>query len=418
MKGCVISSKNNTSGYDISILSILETIAVCGGALVIATYLESYICILISSCLAPFMLFGSDLSNEKGVRLYDKLSDKMSKQYSFVKNGFVLGVFSALIFYPIYLLGSLIIRLLSVLSHPISGIKTFPRNWVEIVFRTDMFVKPEIVSGTGVFVPVYKDGVVGFSGAKSFFVFLIAAFFLLLFSIGISKLMVYFTSNSVSLLIELFSAIVLSVIYVVSIFVSIALFSLCFGAIMCAVGSIAYRVSVKSSAIVWLPLIFGYKNYNEKFVIEERVDEICNSAWFKLKRCIAVGILIGILIKLVVVQQYIEWWNSLALANILNVFVMPGKLHVWHIASVFNAALALFVYYFVADRAESKIKYERWSVDRVQKIFRYSSFFSGVLSFYTIAVGLVLVVSAALKIPGIDFDASLFPFWMIKSWSL
>jgi hypothetical protein len=76
--------------------------------------------------------------------------------------------------------------------------------------------------------------------------------------------------------------------------------------------TVAYNFSIKSTAIVWLPLLYISKaTYDDNYLLMTRIEDIRISSLWKLIRGISWIILAIFVFKVVVLPQIINWWNSL-----------------------------------------------------------------------------------------------------------
>jgi hypothetical protein len=175
--------------------------------------------------------------------------------------------------------------------------------------------------------------------------------------------------------------------------------------------AISYRLSLKSTALLWYPLIFVIDSaYDSRQSVSSRVDEFRRSAIWKLTRMVSWLSLVLFALKLLVLPHMIDWWNARAWTPILNVWLMPLVIHPWHIAIALNAALALAMYYFVIEPAPRMLEQAIWKPETLGTGLRVFLIARGILSYYTIAVGIYLTVYAVSKMHGLRWASNLFPW--------
>ncbi len=392
------SSKDSLKRGEITWLAIIETILAMSVSIGIAIYFDTLIHIAIGSILSVFLLLQSRSSVEKGRKKYYSIFPE--------KKGRVKG--SIVTLFLIYaVVRSLIIRITATLSHPIEGFKNIPKNWSKIVLCTDLTSPLELVPNT--------ETARNFINRKTIFtvegiskLLLTTTKFNVLFDtlifIGFCMLNYFILFDEATDRVS--GTIIAGIAYILSVYL-IGLLS----ASVLRVFVFAYRFSLKSTAIVWLPMIFTIQRpLDENTPVIERLNDPNTQSLSKLVRIFSAIILILFVSKLFILPNIIGWWNSLPTSAILNVFVMPNKIHPWHIAAVTNSLITIFSYIFLFSPATHYVESGKWSESFVNKWYQILGLVRGTLSTYSIIVGIYLVSAATVNSQWPDFDWDPFPW--------
>jgi hypothetical protein len=153
---------------------------------------------------------------------------------------------------------------------------------------------------------------------------------------------------------------------------------------------------LKSTAIIWLPLVYvAHTTFDKTVPLSVQLQEIRKSALWKLIRVISWVTIALLVFKVVILPTMIDVWNSQPWAGVLNIYVMPNEIHPWHIATGLNSAITLLGFYYFLDRAPRRIFEGVWKEAGVLRTLQIFIFVRGMISMYTISVGLYLTVIAA-----------------------
>ena len=163
--------------------------------------------------------------------------------------------------------------------------------------------------------------------------------------------------------------------------------------------AIFYRISLKGSAVIYLPLIWiGHKGDTW-----HRIKGICTLSIHRFRRLLAVGVILLVASKIF----FQVWWSNLAagmskyVANVevTNLFLAPSAIPIWQIASAANGLL-VWMAYFIADT-----KFKMNADETVGKLASFGLYLiwkvGAVLSLYTIAVLIYNVGSLEWVLPKI-----------------
>jgi hypothetical protein len=164
----------------------------------------------------------------------------------------------------------------------------------------------------------------------------------------------------------------------------------------CYVLAYLYRLSLKSTALIWLPLVYVvHITFDGSVKLSVQLEEMRQSALWKILRILSWVTLVLLAAKIVILPTIIDWWNSQLWTKVLDVYVMPNVIHPWHLATGLNSVIALLGFYYFIDRAPLRLSEGIWTETKVLRGLQVFTFVRGTISIYTILVGLYLTVSAA-----------------------
>ncbi|MHC4404563.1 MAG: hypothetical protein ACYTG0_33325 [Planctomycetota bacterium] len=375
------STKASITGGEVTVLAVIETAIAMSLAVIVAMCAHTLFHIGLGAIIAPLLLMRSDRSVAFGRRLYQGFERGVRSHWSG-------DVFLFAVFFPLFVVASFAIRFVATVRHPIAGLKSIPVNWQKVVICTDVYTAPELVPGIGVILPEHPDKDFKDPG--------------MLVSAGICGLGFLALGWWLSTVPYIFFLGWLFLLWGV-------LFGLMLGigALCCVVVAWMYRFGLKSTALLWVPLLYVSKStFRTDLPQELRIALLRDSALWKLIRIVA-WLTIGLFaLKVFVLPQVIDWWNSQAWAHVLNVYVMPQTIHMWHLAGVANAAIALTTYYLLIDPAPRMLETGAWQYRQVEWKIQVFTFVRGVISIYTITTGLYLTLNAVrrMPLPVLNFD--------------
>lgn len=181
--------------------------------------------------------------------------------------------------------------------------------------------------------------------------------------------------------------------------------------LLCHLIGWTYRFSLKSTALLWAPLLYVVEStFNESLPLNTKLQELRVSSVWRLMRIFSWGTLCLFTLKVLILPQVIAWWNAQPWSSVLNVYVMPNEVHTWHIAAALNSVLALLGYYLFIERAPRHLSAGAWSTLFVENVLKCFTFVRGLLSIYTIAVGIFLTVVAASSMNWPRWTGRIFPW--------
>lgn len=385
-----ISTPETIARGELTVFALFETILAVSLSLSLAFYFGTLFHIAIGACIAPLLLLRSPASIRTGGLWFQKgLPQKQQKDDLFLQMWIYLRVLAWASF----------VRVFATLRHPIEGMRSLPDNWKRVVLCTDIGSPIELIPGAGSVEDILKrlSYDEDFQGWKQ-----------LSFGTALAGLMagcLVWIGTLTSYAIPRYA------LYFLAASFGFAALHFALG-LLCYVIAYLYRFSLKSTAILWLPLLYVVRTtFDESLSVLARLEDVRESAVWKLIRFTAWCILLLLAVKVLLLPNVIEWWISLPWAPILNVYAMPNIIHPWHIATGFNAVMALLGYYLFLDRAPRFITNGAWSESSVANGIRAFTFFRGIVSLYSIVVGIYLTIAAARVMAWPSWSTDIFPWW-------
>lgn len=368
--------RNRTARGGVSVLAAVETILACGASFYLAYAYEALIHIAISAAIAPFLMLRSPASIEDAANRFNAfISQKSAKTHKFP-------LFSL---YPQLLLSALYYRVRSVIFNLKEGMPRVAQNYADALLRTEAISEVSLMPNTAS-VDDIIDGLTKFGDSNELF-FIKYCIIVVILSIssyvilGISDYLGYFETNT-----SFFIFIIMSVaasILALNLLSSNIFWFLAFW----------FRLSVKSTAIIWVPLIYLASKAPKSFanaktaIIEERQSDYAGLirvfAWFSL--CL-------FLFRVFVFPSMAGWWQQQVWAQPLLVFLLPvgakpDDLHPWHLASGVTAVLTLTTYYLIWE-AYGRPRETRKPVGaKIARAYLVYFWMRGILSIYLIGWG-------------------------------
>lgn len=385
------SSEQSIDARMPTVFALLETAIAITLSLWVATATNSILHIAVGSCFVPLLLMRSSESTALGKRLFAKGLPR--KQWSDQHI-----VVPLVLVYVLIL--SLVVRILATLRHPIKGVHSIPDNWNRVVLCTDALTPLSLVPGTGRISEVLEEALhenyKNLAHLPFQFLYLITYTLLAVAThVWVRDWFDNFIWKGIAVILE-------------NVFALWAIISII--GIFCFVVAYFYRLSLKSTALLWMPLIYVVRvSFDTSLPLSLKLNEIRKSALWKIVRGLSWVTLIFLAWKVLVLPQTISWWNAQPWTNVLDVYVMPNKLHLWHLAAGTNAMLALAGYYLLFERASRYLAVGAWSESRIELAIQSFSFFRGIISIYTIAVGIYLTTVTALSMAWPEWSWKLFP---------
>jgi hypothetical protein len=372
----IFSTDQSVASSEPTVLALVETLAAVAISVGIAVRYETLAHVAVSCFIAPLLLMRSSESVTLGIRWFNKLRPTKPERAG---NPFLPGWQ-----YLKTLVLSIAIKFAATARHPIKGIQCIPTNWVRVVLCTDLGTSVELVPGIG---PAYDTlkGCVTDDDPYEFGALLAGVIFAAAVVFAIHYWVRPWSENI------LWQAFFWFLEFSFSLSWSILALGLA-----CYVVAYFYRLSLKSTALIWLPLVYVvYTTFDRSVALSVQLEEMRESALWKLTRLLAWVTLALLISKITVLPTSIEWWNSQSWAKVLNVYVMPNEIHPWHIATGLNAAITLLGFFYFLDRAPRRIREGIWSESTVLRAVQVFTLTRGLISIYTILVGLYLTVIAA-----------------------
>ena len=127
--------------------------------------------------------------------------------------------------------------------------------------------------------------------------------------------------------------------------------------------------------------------------MSDEIEKIQTDKLLRVIRAISVVTIIIIATKVFLYSLFVEVKSVYDnLPVVVNIFLIPGKLPLWHITAFVNAVLALVVY-FVTDRWYRQIQRGQFSNRNTADVsLRSYTFFAGLLSLYTMGCNIWIAI--------------------------
>lgn len=115
--------------------------------------------------------------------------------------------------------------------------------------------------------------------------------------------------------------------------------------------SLIYRWSLKSTSIIWSPLLWVITSARQTGPIYYRLHEVCNTAMYKTMRIYSIVVLatfawkVALLLGWAKVSDFIQ---NTSFAELVMPYIAPAQLPLWQVAAAASAVLA-WLLYFLAD---------------------------------------------------------------------
>lgn len=369
------STEESVAKNEPTIMALAEALLALAISVGIAIRYETLTHIAFGACIAPLLLMRSEKSVALGVRWFNHIKPKKPAKDDLLSRGWR---------YLRILISSVVIKTAATASHPIKGVQNIPTNWLRVVFCTDLKTSVELVPGLGPARETLKNSTT--NERQSGFAYLLGS---LMGGIVFSSAIHYWIepwidSNYWKIPWQMLSLAFLSSTVVVAL------------GLACYFVAYLYRLSLKSTAIIWLPLVYiVHATFDQTIRLPVQLGEMRRSALWKLIRFLSWLTLALLAWKIFVLPNVIELWNSQSWTKVLNVYVMPNEIHPWHVATGLNSAIALIGFYYFLDRAPRRLREGIWNESTVLHGVQIFTFIRGAISIYTIFVGLLLTVRAA-----------------------
>lgn len=183
--------------------------------------------------------------------------------------------------------------------------------------------------------------------------------------------------------------------------------------------SILYRLAIKSSSVVWIPLVFTIRRRFGKLSGVSYARDIRYGAFAKAARCWAAIIIIATGLSLTVsfarasAIKTLERSTPAPILAVVDVFIpMNGhrvRIDGWHIARLCNGIIA-FGLLFYADVALRRLDERRWRDVDVRRNLRLAGIVQDALALYTSACSIVVLGRIAYVHGLPDVECRLFPW--------
>lgn len=181
------------------------------------------------------------------------------------------------------------------------------------------------------------------------------------------------------------------------------------------ISAFVYRWSLKSTAIIWFPLLWAtnpVRNVNKP--LKSIFDIYSRNPITKIVLIVSTTCIIGFITKIVLFNLwtgFLDWWSSSTLLEFFSLYAVPSEIQIWQVTIFLNSVIAICMYIFVR---QNLIRIEHNDLANVmlpRQIFRVGMFVRRLLTCYTIICTLYITIRAASDWQLPALGTKLFP-WM------
>ena len=325
-----VCTPQSTTNEIISVLACVDTLIACGLSLWIAFHYDIWLHIGIGALIAPLLLLRTPYSTEKGISWLDQALEKTgdildyfasnyftSKSNSLIDN--ILTVISILSYLIITSLLSIGIRIsatvLGFLKHPIITISYIPTNWKRIALYTDFLHPPEIIPGLESKITTDTEGKYNIDE--------------LLFSEYLKE-MIWESFIKAK---DIFDYIIglLGLLFILFLYVP----------------ALIYRWSLKSTSVVYVPLIYLSQLSYIPDTPEQRAKQILKQK-FQLLWAIG-GVIICLTLIPILLATFTNWLTDYTIEgswtrDIINFFTFVPAMERWNVARLACAIITVLMF--------------------------------------------------------------------------
>lgn len=352
-----VSNRESVREGEPSVLAIAETLIAMGLTLWIAVHFGTVKHVVIGACIAPFLLLRTDDSAMLGLRTAKWIDDWRSFPPDIITT----------VLTPPGLLMLVLVRMFAtvgtIFRTPAAVIRAIPRNWRRITVATDSFHSPQVLPMPDD--PAHLDDVNLSVG--SFDVFKLVVFF------RVARPSESFIGKGVRFWIVYPIFLLVVWLFIVPI-VSLPPF--------------LYRWSLKSTAIIWFPLLWALRPVGPgDEPLKVRLSLFEKSDLLRIVLFVSAAALLLFAGKLIFwneLAQASNTWNESIGGRILTIHVAPGVIEWWQIATALNSAIAIGLWLYV----RSCLRHDEAGVPRretvVESLLAWGLFVRRLLTSYTI----------------------------------
>jgi hypothetical protein len=418
-----ISDRRSAENGDISVLAIIETIVASVIAYLFYRWTNTLWHIGVAASLSPFLLLRTSRITEMSLRRAEKLygiaiEDEAVKEHidpiNWENIGNILWLTTPIVISIIKFFATLV----CCITHPIESIREIPRNWQRVVLCTDMGALPELI-------PTIEE-VTDSSALNN-----LKSSIILKRLFDLPKTILNLPPKTIfNLPMTLFNELTkilssqnklwrkcwqLIILLVVAILiVPSTILANASTVILVVIPGLAYRYSVKSTALIWSPLLWVVRPASNPTDIKVTMDRITTRAIYKASRVYSAVVALAFAGKMYL------WFNSGELQSgfvsptalkAARAFIVPDQLPLWHVTSAFNA-MASWGLYFISDYYYKDLK-DGVEIPKnaLSYTFLWLPLIMNVFTIYSLfcTVYITVQVTSTLDLP--PLHAKLFPWW-------
>lgn len=381
-----VSNPESIKANQLSVLAIAETLAAMAVSVWIAVRWQTYVHIAIGASIAPMLLMRTDASCILGEAIARNLTTKLGSRLGrpeLRRAGFLSKIHWT-VFYLVMLpwlatsitLARTAAWAAALVWHPLIAIAAIPRNWRHATVVLDSAKSPDVL-------PAPRQ--IPENGKPEASWFAVGDFFRIAFrSINPSS------EWGLILALIIFSPMII-------------------------LPAFAYRWSLKSTAIIWFPLLWAMHSVRGAGKpLRTYLPIYLLDPFSLIVLCVSIVAITGFAAKIVLWNAwtgFVDWWNTTPVLRTLSLYVSPGEIQWWQVSMAINAMIAI-VMYLLAWRWLLRLKHRELTDETMpRRVFQVGLFIRSILSAYTIASMLYITIRAAFDWNLPPLGSKLFP-WM------
>ncbi len=298
-----VSNRKSVENTEPSALAIAETVVACSLSICFALYSNSVIHILAAACISPLLLMRTSYSDRFAFAVRGWFRPKRTTRLK--------DAFTVMVAIPTLIqLGRVFGGVAAMVTHPVASVNAIPRNWQRICIATDFRHDPEIAPGRDS--SVHSEGEI----------------YSLISSLIAEKGVKDWTDVA---------ALLVGLLYVS----------------LLIVPPFLYQLALKSTAIIWLPLLWALRPIAEKGTrFSNGLHLLAVDPLKPVVMAASEFTLLAFPTKLYIAARsanFVEWWNQTSMHRLFALYVVPEKIPVWQVAMFVNSILFFVTWYVVSS---------------------------------------------------------------------
>jgi hypothetical protein len=371
-----------------SVLAVVETIAASGISLWLAWKHNSTEHIIIASALAPFLLLRTRLSTRYTLHVLELIAERVYERVS-APIGRNMILFFALPVVKVFC------SIKTFLRHPLRSISHIATNFYENVFVIDLHIPPHVVSGIDLPEPYARWDV--YSLVRSIIYAIISA----------TKSFIKDIRRDNKISVRIFKFIFTILCFALTIPLIIIM------SMAVVIPALAFRFSIKSTAFLWLPLLWIMYRSRPGMQTIDRIKLISEVPETKIMLIWSLFVIMGAFFKIPLLLRiwiFMQLDRLGPLGSLVTGLVEPIDVPLWQAGSVINAFLAWVYFFFRAKRhLLAKDSTEAWPEAWLKREYVSFQAVRTTLSLYAIACIFYIGASTAWRIEWPPIRFILFP---------
>jgi hypothetical protein len=372
----LISSHTSVRNQQVSVLACLETVLATGLIFSMLFWLHMTYHIVVSLIFAPFLLTRTPRSIDLNINasivsailvanVVDWVKPKEAGMYAPV-----FWVFLTVLSIPAFFLTRVTVFARSLLAHPIEAISYIPENWRKVVLCTDTGTLPELIPGLADLPLTDRRNALRLYGLEFWFEEWPSSWYVR--------------------------------------------FWLVLAALPIFVAAMVYRWSLKSTALIWSPLVWAFRPIRREDDPTTFSKAIIELSLFKFSRLYSAIVLVLFAAK-IWIWFYLTHLGTILHTllggswDVLSMYLVPDAIPLWHVTAATNALLTWGIY-FRAERYAFDAEHRVENEDQHIATFFKSAFVTrNVLTIYTAMCTVYITIRLVSQLDMPRFELILFP---------